>query len=317
MTTRRELLRAVTATALLPLVAARVSSVRAQTSSAPSVAPSLGAIRAVTITASDLAAVESAWTKFMGYRVIGRGNLSSQTVKGWGAPALSGKQFVILGPASGEPTYLRFIEQPTPDGYDFSGTYGWNATEITVQNSVELHERLKDSPFKVRGPPRQVPTYPYLQAMGATGPAGERLNLTWITETRPDLAVAKSFVGRCFITVQSSPDLQGSLDFFRSTFGNTASPIRKLPSLDLSVVTLKDGAKIEIDQHHGEGRKRERVAGGLPAGLALVSFECSNFGKMTDKFLSPPAKSALEPFAGRHSGTMQGLAGELIELLDT
>jgi hypothetical protein len=124
-------------------------------------------------------------------------------------------------------------------------------------------------------------------------------------------------VGRCFIAVQSSPNLQASLDFFRNTFGNTASPIRKLPSIDLSVVTLKDGSKIEIDQHHGEGRKRERVAGGLPAGLAVVSFECSSFDKTTDKFLSPPAKSALEPFAGRHAGTMQGPAGELIELLDT
>jgi hypothetical protein len=312
MPTRRDMLRAVTAGALLPL-AARVHPARAQTAAAPT----LGAIRAVTLTASDLAAVESAWTKFMGYRVKGRGKLSSQTVKSWGAPSLAGKQFVTLGPASGEPTYLRFIEQPTPDGYDFSGTYGWNTTEITVQNSVELYERLKDSPFKVRGPPRQVPTYPYLQAMGATGPAGERLNLTWITETRPDLAVAKSFVGRCFITVQSSPDLQGSLDFFRTTFGNTASPIRKLPSIDLSVVTLKDGAKIEIDQHKGEGRKRERVADGLPAGVALVSFECSSFNSMTDRFLSPPAKSELEPFSGRHAGTMQGLAGELIELLDT
>ena len=76
-------------------------------------------------------------------------------------------------------------------------------------------------------------------------------------------------------------------------------------------------ACLAIDQHKGEGRKRERVADGLPAGVALVSFECSSFNSMTDRFLSPPGKSELEPFSGRHAGTMQGPAGELIELLDT
>ncbi len=32
----------------------------------------------------------------------------------------------------------------------------------------------------------------------------------------------------------------------------------------LSVVTLKDGAKIEVDQHGPSGKKRERVGKGLP-----------------------------------------------------
>src|SRR5690606_2652160 len=117
-----------------------------------------------------------------------------------------------LGPASGEHCYLRFVEQATPAGYDPSQSWGWNGVEITVQNSPELYERLLESPFKVTRPPREVPTYPYLLAMGAIGPAGEKLNLTWIKEARPDLAAARSFVGRVFMTVQSVPDLPKALD---------------------------------------------------------------------------------------------------------
>lgn len=307
------MLHAVAGGALLPL---RVASSRAQAEAAAPTAPTLGAIRAVTITATGLAEVEAAWTRFMSYRLISRGRLSAAMARSWGAPALAGKPLIILGPESGEPTYLRFIEQATPADYDFSGTYGWNTTEITVQNSDQLYERLKDSPFEVRRPPATVPTYSYLRAMGAVGPAGERLALTWITETRPDLAVAKSFVGRCFIAVQGSPDLPASLEFFRTTFGNSASPIRKLPSFDLSVVTLSDGAKIEIDQHAPGGRPRDRVPGGLPPGLAIVTFECSSFDRMLNRFISAPIPNALEPYLGKRTATMIGLAGELIELLE-
>ncbi|MGQ0834098.1 MAG: hypothetical protein ACT4O5_04105 [Gammaproteobacteria bacterium] len=313
MITRRQMLHAAAGGALLPFAGA---ASRALAEDPAPTAPTLGAIRAVTITATGLAEVEAAWTRFMGYRLISRERLSRKTAKSWGAPALAGKPLIILGPESGEPTYLRFIEQATPADYDLAGTYGWNMTEITVQNSDELYERLKDSPFKVRGPPRTVPTYNYLRAMGAVGPAGERLALTWITETRPDLAVAKSFVGRCFIAVQASPDLPASLEYFRTTFGNVSSPIRKLPSLDLSVVTLNDGAKIEIDQHAPGGRPRERVPGGLPPGLAIVTFECSSFDRMRNKFISPAIPNALEPYRGRRTATMIGAAEELIELVE-
>jgi len=95
-----------------------------------------------------------------------------------------------------------------------------------------------------------------------------------------------------------------------------SSPIRKLPSVDLSVVTLNDGAKIEIDQHAPGGRPRERVPGGLPPGLAIVTFECSSFDRMRNKFISPAIRNALEPYRGRRTATMIGAAGELMELVE-
>jgi hypothetical protein len=312
------MIQAVAAGSLLPLGGrvARALAQSAETAAAPA-APTLGAIRALTHTAVSLPEVEKAWTQFMGYKLIARGKLAAQTAMSWNAPALAGKPYIIVGPASGEPTYIRFVEQPAPKNAAEGDTYGWRAIEITVQNSDELYTKLKDSPFVVRGPPSLVPTYPYLKALGARGPAGERLNLTWIMEKRPDLAVAESFVGRCFIATQMSPDLPASLAWYKSTFGNMASPIRQLPSMQLSVVTLKDGAKIEIDQHGPNGKRREpAIAGGLPAGLAVVSFECTSFEKHAQGFITKAAKSQLEPFRGRRTATMTGPAGELIELIE-
>jgi hypothetical protein len=313
MRTRRGLLQA----SLTVVAAAAARGGFAEPAPAPAQAPgTLGPIRGVTICASDLKAVERAWTSVMGYRVIQRGRVPSATAAGWGAPAVAGRGFVVLGPASGEPTFLRFVEQPALDGYSPVGTFGWSTVEITVQNSDQLYARMKDSVFKVLHPPSLVPTYSYLKAMQAEGPAGERLNLTWITETRPDLAVAKSFVGRCFIVVQSGPDLPATLKFFEDRFGAIPSPIRQLPTVQLAVVPLGDGAKIETDQAPPGAVARRRPPGGLPPGVALVTFSCSSFDRYRADFLAPAGPAFLEPFRGRRAATILGPSGELIELVD-
>ncbi|WP_129778450.1 VOC family protein [Peristeroidobacter soli] len=175
---------------------------------------------------------------------------------------------------------------------------------------------MKDSPFKMRGPPGTIPIYPYFRPLGAEGPGGERLAFTWITEPRPDLAAAKSFVGRCFLAAQTSPDLQGSIDFYRSTFGNNPSPIRRLPSFALATVTLSNGSRLEVDEHRGPGRPRPRVAGGLPPGLAIATFECSSFERHASKFIAAPVDNPLGKEFGGRVATIVGHAGELIELLE-
>lgn len=308
MITRRELIGAAAGGALLkslPVIAATEPA-----------AATLGQVRTMTITVSRLKEVEAAWTKYLEYQVIKRDRLSSQMAESWGAPALKGKPFVVLGPKSGEPTYIRFVEQQTPADFDLTDTYGWRTTEITVQNGDELYERLKDSPFEMRGPPGTIPTYPYLRPLGATGPGGERLAFTWITEPRPDLAAAKSFVGRCFLAAQTTPELQQSLDFYQNTFGNVPSPIRRLPTFALATITLGNGSKLEVDEHKGPGRPRPRVPGGLPPGLAMVTFECSSFDRHASKFIGRPVANAIHTPASARVGTIVGHSGELIELLE-
>ena len=313
MINRRQMIGAAAGGALLSLGAGRAQS--AGESAAPD-KPTLGQVRAMTITAARLPEVEAAWTKYLGYQLIRREKLSAALAASWGAPGLAGKPMIVLGPASGEPTYIRFVEQETPADYDQTDTYGWRTTEITVQNGDELYERLKDSPFTTRGPPGTIPTYPYLRPLGAVGPAGERIAFTWITEPRPDLAAAKSFVGRCFLAAQTSPDLQGSLDFIRNTFGNVPSPIRRLPNFALATVTLNNGSKLEVDEHKGAGRPRPRVPGGLPAGLAIATFECTSFDRHTARFLDKPVAQAYDPASEQRVATIPGHVGELIELLE-
>ncbi len=277
--------------------------------------PLLGAIRAVTFAVPDLEAVEAAWTGPMGYRALRRDVVSAATATAWGAPALAGRPVLILGPASGEPTVLRFVAQPHAGEAPDRHAIGWSVAELTVQDSDALHARLQGSTFTIHSPPRTVPTYEYLRAMTATGPGGEHLNLTWITERRPDLAVATAFVGRCFIAVMGAPDLQAALDFYHETFGNAASPIRQLPGVRLAVVVLNDGSKIEIDDLP-DLAPRNRTPGFLPSGLAMVSFECRDIGRFADRFIAPPAPGPFEPMPGRLAGVMTGVAGELLELID-
>ena len=278
----------------------------------------LGAIRAVTFTAADLDIVQSAWTTCMGYRLISRGRLPASTALGWGTPRLQGRPYLIMGPQSGEPTYLRFVEQASSRLPPAPRRIGWTAAELTIQNTDELYAKLKGSPFRVTRPPGVIPTYPYLRAMHAVGPAGEQLNLTWITEHRPDLAVAKSFVGRCFIAVLGAPTLSTALSFYQRTFGNVPSPVRQLPNLQLAVIPLADGTKMEVDDAGGHIRRVQApIQGELPAGLAMVSFEYSDLDRLRGRLISHPTANALEPFHGRRSGVMKGAAGELMELLES
>lgn len=306
MSTRRTLLKAGLAAPILaaggPVMAAAKGA--------------LGAIRAVTITAPDVRVAEEAWVKHLDHKLIGRGVVSKAEAMSWGAPAVAGKPIVTLGPASGEPTYIRFVEQASGPEYDPKGTYGWNATEITVQNSDELYERLKVSAFKPDGPPRTIPTYDYLRAMQAYGPADERVYLTWIRELRPDLAVAKSFVGRVFITVASVPDLPAAIAFYKDTFGNESNEPRDLPSVKLATTRLDDGCKIELDQFPQPRKERRTPPGGLPPGLAMVSFECKGFDRFRNRLKGPAAVASYGAFKGRRTGVMSGAAGELIELIE-
>lgn len=277
----------------------------------------LGAIRAVTFTAPDLAAAQSAWTRYMGYRLVARGRIAAATARSWGIPAATGRPYMILGPASGEPAYLRFIEQASADPRSSPRKVGWTTAEFTVQDTDALYARLKDSPFQVTRPPRPIPTYSYLRAMHAVGPAGEQLNLTWITERRPDLAVAESFVGRCFIAVLGAPDFSAALAYYHDTFGNTPSAPRKLPMLELAVVPLSDGTKIEIDNAAASSGDRNSVLGELPVGLAMVTFECHDIDGIADRFVYPPIPGSLPPFPGSRSGVIRGPAGELMEIVAT
>jgi hypothetical protein len=291
----------------------------------------LGPIRGVTTIASDLNAVEHAYTRYLGYRVVFRGTVAAETASGWGAPAVAGKPVLVMMPESGAGVYLRFVQQAPPVPYHPLVTWGWNATEILIQDVEALAKRLADSPFRIIGPPKPLDGLPTIHAMQVIGPADEALYLTWKQPVTPDVPMARSFVDYCFIGVAGGPDIEAMRDFYRATFGNDSSvpkPVHihaltaanNLPPETthlLSVVALKNDSKIELDQYPPSSGPRGKPPGGLPPGMAIVTFEHGRFDGAKLNPVGGMYGVVLPPYPDHRAMTVAGAAGELLELVET
>jgi hypothetical protein len=168
----------------------------------------------------------------------------------------------------------------------------------------------------------------------AIGPANEMLYLTAVMKPLPperDMPRAEAFVGRCFIAVLGGPDIPTMSEFYLKTFGRVTSapfnsPISALSRqnglppetrYDLAVMQLGGGTKIELEDYPSGARPRPRPPGGLPTGMAMVSFDCQGLDRFAGAMAAPPAPTQLKgAFQGRRTGVMTGPAGELIELVE-
>lgn len=287
--------------------------------------PLLGAIRAVTYSVPDLVAIERAYVSTLGYRVEARGRIGAAQAQAWGAPDVAGLSALLLAPASGEPVFLRFIEDPEAAGWSALGTFGWNATEFVVQDVDALAARLAGA-FEIIGPPKPLTRFPMIRAMQALGPARECCYFTQVgAGSGLALAPARSFVGRIFIVVAAGPRVQ---ELFASygQFGNeidppVATPVRiiseahGLPPDTLhrhGLIRLPEGTLIELDEYPTSARPRDCKAGRLPPGMAMVSFSARI--STARGFIGPPAPAQLAGIAG-WSACLRGSAGELIEII--
>lgn len=288
----------------------------------------LHSILAVTITVPALAPIEAAYTSALEMRVVERGRVSRATAAGWGAPSVAGCAFLVLQPAIGEATSLRFIEDPQAGSAAPFTRFGWNATEISVQDTDALARRLAHSGFRIIGAPANLTGFEWIRAMQVLGPADECLYLTDVSADA-SLAQAPCAVGPVFITVVGGPDMEALAAFYRTRFGNEVSapvtvPIsvindaNHLPATHchpLALVTLQGGTRIELDQYPTTATPRPVRAGHLPPGMAMVSFRVATLGEMA----SPGAMSIgdMTPVAGMRVACIAGAAGELIELCET
>ena len=92
----------------------------------------------VTTCAPDLGAMEGAYTEFLNYAVVDRGQVPQALAAAWDAPRMANRDYVLLQPESEANIYLRFVQSDAIDGYDAMETFGWNATEILVKDPDEL-----------------------------------------------------------------------------------------------------------------------------------------------------------------------------------
>jgi catechol 2,3-dioxygenase-like lactoylglutathione lyase family enzyme len=291
----------------------------------------LSAIVAVTLVVPDVDRVERAYQRSLSYQTVDRGRLPADAAAAWGADKLSGRPFVLLRPASGEPVYVRLVKGKEP-ARPALRTLGWNATEILVDDPYELAHRLGDSPFRVIGPPAPLDVNPAVVAMQALGPAGELLYFTRIPPGRSkfNLGSASSFVDRVFIVVLGVHDVRRTLDFYAGTFGlpvtdpalsriGVLAQAWGLPqdqTFPLAIVRLPERFLIEVDEYPAGAASLSPGAGDLPGGMAMVSFSVPSLEPFSAQLVTAPRVLKGPPYEGRRVGVMRGPSGEMIELIE-
>lgn len=291
----------------------------------------LGRISTVTITTPDLPASVAAYQRYLGYRVVDDGALGRDTARAWGRPGLAGGRTVILEPASGFDTFIRFVQGPAYVEYHPFACVGWNAAEIIVADVDALAEQLAGSPFRQIGPPADLSFTDKIRAMQVVGPAREVLYLTQIKEKLAafDTPSAASFVDRVFIVILGAESLDAVQDCYHERFGVARAAL--MPSV-VSVLSAQYGLPrdyrhaiaalqvrgqcyIEADQMPPAVIARPCEPGQLPPGVAMVTFELESLPDVPSA-LGPAHRSPGIPYEGRRSLACVGAAGELIELIE-
>lgn len=287
----------------------------------------LGRIRAVTYTVPDLKVIEETYPRWLGYRIVARGELPASVAASWDAPAMSGCRFITLEPESGEPTYFRFVHDPLAASWRALTTHGWNVSELVVSDVDALAASLVGSPFRIIGPPASLQRFPMIRAMQVIGPCGECLYFTQVgAGSGLDLARAESFVGRIFIVVAGGDDLAALFATYQ-IFGNevdapVATRVRVISlandlPLDTEhahgLIKLGHGSLIELDQYPAVTQPRALRVGALPPGMAMVSFDVDDLSVVEPV---GPSAHALLPGADSRAAVLRGAAGELIEFVE-
>jgi len=280
---------------------------------------------AVTWTVPDAAASAAAFAQWLGFRRVAEGHVNVTQAAFWGAPAAVGAPFQMLQPASGAQVFLRLIEAPVVPGYAPLETFGWNAAEMHVADVGRLADRLRASPFRVVGGPRDLLENNAVIAMQVLGPGGEMLYLTEMRHAgmRKIYGFAVSEVDRVFIAVLGASDQARTMDFYRPCAARTtkrrAFPIKVLAAahgldpdtarFDIASAVMEEAFRIEVDAYPDSARARPVVPGHLPPGMCMVSVQVDEL----------PGASSVIPggliYERAPAAMLRGPDGEMIELL--
>lgn len=292
--------------------------------------PQLRRIRAVTIGAPDVSAIEALYTAALGYEVVESTKVSDALATSWGAPAAAGGAFLTMRPATGEDVTIRAVQIAGVDGYRPMNSLGWNAYEIIVNDLDVLHERMLKTPFNHIGGPQSLGgSFASIHASQYIGPAGEVLYFNCekgdrATSILPDPG---EDVGRPNICILAAADLPAAMRFYAEKLGmpeggNFSTPISVVAKAqEMAAGTIykmgltrlvQPGNAIEFDEYPAAFGERARSDGHLPPGNTMASFEVDDLDALDVSFIAPPA--AL--YAGQRSAVVRGTAGELIELIE-
>ncbi len=288
--------------------------------------PGLGPIRCVTFTASDLDAVRHCYADFLDYRVVETGQIEQGLAEAWQAPAVGGRDYLLMAPAAASDCFFRVIDGPAPVDYVPFASFGWNAAEIMVEDVDAMADRVAGSPFKVVGAPQDLSFSPDIRAMQILGPGGELLYLTQFKRPVPglDVPLPRCSVDKTFIVILGGPSMDGLQTFYADSFGVSKAAVVESRVKGLSAafnlppdflhpiaaLPLAGQCLIEADEMPAGASARSTARGELAPGISIVSFVGqSASGKQAEA-------SGLLYGSSNQTRVVPGVAGELVELIN-
>ncbi len=294
--------------------------------------PKHGSIACVTACVPDLEAALEDYQGRLGLGLISQGSVPSDQALAWGTPAAAGHKQAVLQPTAGTPSYVRLIEQPLPDGFRATQTYGWAAFELSVEDAFSWPEALKDSGFDIVGPPREIAGLEHLIAMQMVGSGQEMIYLNEVRDDTPttDLPRAQCPVDATFICILAAKDREAALRWYCEKLKLDESETHTIPyssinrafglandhMTTLTMVHNKRMPIIEIDGYPAETSQRAVAKGHLPPGNAIVTLAVKNLDAIKLAPIAPIHRPRSAPYLGRRTATYRGPEGELLELIE-
>ena len=288
-------------------------------------------LRAATLTVASVPDAVRRYSKWFDYRMLEDGEVAPDLARAWGCEHCAGRRYAVLGPASRETVYLRFVEQAPDPAFRALRTHGWSAIELCVADVQALAEHLRGSPFEMLGPPRENAALPAIFPMQVRGPDQEMIYLTQIRGDLPalDLPRAAVPVDALFILVAGCRDLEASCRWFERQVDLTAGePLEirytmiarafSLPEEQRHRIrTLADGRDValELDQNPAAATGRSVRPGMLAPGIAIGTFIHGDLDRADLHWISPPMKRSGPVYGGRRAGTVIAPDGALVELV--
>ena len=294
-------------------------------------------MRAATLSVADLDRSLDIYTQWLDYSVEEQSPVVDELAASWGAPAAAGNRSAVLRPASGRDIFIRFIENEPHPNYVPLRTYGWAAIEICVQDVLAVNERMRDAPFEIIGPPREIEGLDAINPMQVKGPDGEIVYFTQIRDDLPefDLPRAEALIDRLFILVLACSDMNASLDWLEQHIGfgvgrrkleivyTMLAKAFGLPEEDLHVIsTMVHGRDVflELDQLPDIATARPGSVGALPQGVAIGTFRHPDFDAVNERckdlWITPPQVHDSAVYGGKRSGTVRAPDGTLVEIVE-
>jgi catechol 2,3-dioxygenase-like lactoylglutathione lyase family enzyme len=281
-------------------------------------------LRAATLVTPDPDATAALYATWFGYRHLESGAIPAALAARWGASAMEGRRYIVIGPESGVPIYLRFVQGATLPRSQALRTYGWAAIELCVQDVRAIFARMRNSPFTIIGPPKALDGAPAIWPMQVQGPDGE---IIFLTEIRADDARARLPRAQCavdclFIAVHACADLTATRVWFETELSLCGAPNFELAYTTLSrafglpldhkhriaVLTDAGDAFLQLDQYPTAGDPRIVPPGALPPGIAVISLMASSLPEGT--------REAGVIYDGARSSILRTPDGALVELIE-